>query len=195
MDSDCLLRHLVIAMKHIKALGILSCGVLAFAALQPALAQTSTATMQGIDLSGNWSAVNSTDANMDMPGAEPGPVDYLGVPLNAASRQAAEIFSLDQLAEPELQCAYYSQVYTMLGPFGLRIYTVVEPLDGGTIAWVVGGWDDKRQMFIWMDGRPHPSNIAPHEMVASPPGSGKTMCWSLIRRICVRASCGVMEPH
>ncbi|MBV9508077.1 MAG: hypothetical protein JO323_24050, partial [Acidobacteriia bacterium] len=31
-----------------------------------------------------------------------------------------------------------------------------------TVAWVVGAWEDRAAMKIWMDGRPHPSKNAPH---------------------------------
>src|SRR5262249_1281964 len=34
--------------------------------------------------------------------------------------------------------------------------------NGATIAWTIGAWEDRAPMTIWMDGRSHPSALAPH---------------------------------
>jgi hypothetical protein len=36
-------------------------------------------------------------------------------------------------------------------------------VSGNTIALVIGAWEDKGLQRIWMDGRPHPSALAPHD--------------------------------
>jgi hypothetical protein len=52
----------------------------------------------------------------------------------------------------------------MLGPFGLKISNETEPRNGTTVAWKIGAWEDMAAITIWMDGRPHPSKSAPHEL-------------------------------
>lgn len=121
----------------------------------PALAQ--------VDLSGSWVARQSDDALGNGPGPEPTPVDFLGIPLNQFGQARALLRSPLELSEPEHVCSFYSPVYIMLGPFGLKIWNVTEDYNGTTIAWRIGGWEDLAPMTIWMDGRPHPSKYAPHE--------------------------------
>ncbi len=70
--------------------------------------------------------------------------------------------SQSQLSMPERICAFYSQWHLMVGTFGMKIWNETDPVTGKTIAWVIGAWEDRAQMRIWMDGRPHPSDHAPH---------------------------------
>ncbi|MDP9112514.1 MAG: hypothetical protein M3O20_02400 [Acidobacteriota bacterium] len=117
-----------------------------------------------IDISGSWPARNHSDALGNNPGPEPTPVDYMGIPLNPSGLAKALAHSTSQLSMPERVCAFYSPVYVMLGPFGLKLWNETEPRNGTTIAWKIGGWEDLAEFTIWMDGRPHPSKYAPHEM-------------------------------
>jgi len=117
-----------------------------------------------MDLAGSWSARNATDVLQDQPGPEPTPDDFLGIPLNESGRANALLVSPDKLSMSERICAFYSPVYLMLGPFGLAISNQTEPLNGGTVAWRIGGWEDMAPITIWMDGRPEASKSAPHEM-------------------------------
>jgi len=64
---------------------------------------------------------------------------------------------------PERVCLFYTPYYLMLGPFGIKMWNETDPLTGNTIAWKIGGWEDRAPTTIWMDGRPHPSKNAPHE--------------------------------
>jgi hypothetical protein len=48
------------------------------------------------------------------------------------------------------------------GPFGLKIWSDIEPAKGTVISYTIGAWEDKAPMVIWMDGRPHPSAYAEH---------------------------------
>jgi len=57
---------------------------------------------------------------------------------------------------------FYTQTQLFGGPFGLMISKETEP-GGGTIAWKIGGWEDRAPMTIWMDGRPQSSKNSPHE--------------------------------
>jgi len=88
--------------------------------------------------------------------------DYTGIPYNDAGRAKALSYSPSQLSEPEKVCLFYTQVQLFAGPFGLGITKETGP-DGKVIAWKLGGWEDRSPMTIWMDGRPHPSQYAPHE--------------------------------
>ena len=118
----------------------------------PALAQ--------IDLSGSWQSKNHEDALER--GAGPNPGDFTGIPFNASGRAYALMNSQSQISMPERICAFYSQWHMMVGTFGVKIWNETDSVTGKTVAWVVGAWEDRAQMTIWMDGRPHPSANAPH---------------------------------
>jgi hypothetical protein len=118
----------------------------------PALAQ--------IELSGSWASKNHEDALER--GAGPNPVDFTGIPFNESGRAKALSYSQSQISMPERICAFYSQWHMMVGTFGVKIWNIPDPVKGGTLAWVVGEWEDRAAMTIWMDGRPHPSKNEPH---------------------------------
>jgi len=117
-----------------------------------------------IDLSGSWTAKNASDILSNGPGPGPTPVDFLGLPLNEFGLVRALIHSPEQLSEPERICSFFSFTQLQLAPFDLEIENETEPRNGTTIAWKLGGWEDKAPNIIWMDGRSHPSANAPHEM-------------------------------
>jgi len=111
-----------------------------------------------IDLSGSWAYRYAPgDVNATLP------VDYTGIPLNESGRARALSYSQSQLSIPERECLFYAPPYLMQGPFGLKIWNETDPNTGSTIAWIIGGWEDRAPTTIWMDGRPHPSKNAPHE--------------------------------
>jgi hypothetical protein len=114
-----------------------------------------------IDLSGSWAARNHEDSEDKFAG--PAPVDYAGLPINEGARGRALSYSASQLSEPERVCLFYPPYYLMMGPFGVKMWNETDPLTGVTIAWKIGGWEDRAPITIWMDGRPHPSKTAPHE--------------------------------
>ena len=45
----------------------------------------------------------------------------------------------------------------------MPMWKETELRSGSTVAWVLGGWLDVVPVVIWMDGRPHPSQYAPHD--------------------------------
>jgi len=137
--------------------------VLAFVlACAPAFAQ--------IDLSGAWVADLHEDALNR--GSGPLPVDYLGLPLNEEGRARALLYTASQIAEPERQCLYYTSEYLMMGPFGFKMWTENEPINGQTIAWHLSGTNDRAPLTIWVDGRPDDSKYAIH-----PIGGFATGAW------------------
>ena len=64
---------------------------------------------------------------------------------------------------PERTCWFQTQWHIAAGPFSLRMWAVPDPLTGKVQAWMVGAWETRAPMTIWMDGRPHPSKNAPHD--------------------------------
>ena len=112
------------------------------------------------DLGGHWSRRSNQDDMESGPG--PDPVDYLGLPLNDEGRARGLSFQYSAVSLPEHQCGYLSPFYIVLGPFGLAIDRVLDPVTARLVAWKIGGWVDRDVTTIWMDGRPHPGASAPH---------------------------------
>ncbi len=129
------------------------CLAMAFGMALPALAE--------IDLSGSWAAINDEDA-MER-GAGPNPDDWAGIPFNEAGRARALSFEQSTISMPERICWFQTQWHIAAGPFSLRMWAVPDPLTGRVQAWIVGAWETRAPMTIWMDGRPHPSKNAPHD--------------------------------
>ncbi len=127
----------------------------------PALAQ--------VDLSGSWQSKNHEDALER--GAGPNPGDFTGIPFNESGRAKALAASQSELSMPERICAFYSQWHMMIGTFGMKIWNETDPVTGRTVAWVVGAWEDRAAMKIWMDGRPGPSKNSPHSQEGFTTGS------------------------
>jgi hypothetical protein len=113
-----------------------------------------------VELSGSWASKNHEDALER--GAGPNPVDFAGIPFNPSGQAKALSYMQSQISMPERICAFYSQWHMMIGTFGVKIWNETDSLTGKTVAWVVGAWEDRAAMTIWMDGRPHPSKYAPH---------------------------------
>lgn len=122
-----------------------------------------------IDLSGSWTSKNHED-NMER-GAGPNPDDWAGLPFNDAGRAKALSFSQSIISMPERTCWFQTQWHIAAGPFSLRIWSENDPITGKTIAWIIGGWETRAPMTIWMDGRPHPSKNAPHDQTGFTTGT------------------------
>ena len=112
------------------------------------------------DLTGIW----ANRGHMDWldHGRGPDLVDYPGIPINDAARAKALSYMASLQAEQERQCEYYTPAYVVFGPFGLNIWTDVDPTTGKIVDYKMGAWIDKDITTIWMDGRPHPSKNAFH---------------------------------
>jgi hypothetical protein len=124
-----------------------------------------------IDLSGSWSSKNHEDA-MER-GAGPNPDDWAGLPFNEYGRAKALAFSQSTISMPERICWFQTQWHIAAGPFSLRIWSEQDPVTGKTLAWILGGWETRAPMTIWMDGRPHPSKNAPHDQTGFTTGEWK----------------------
>ena len=128
--------------------------------LLSAMALWSVPAFAQVDLAGNWAARHHQDWQDRGPG--PDVVDYLGLPLNAEGRSKALSYSASALSLPERQCLYYSPPYLVIGPFPIKMWEEGDPVTGNTLVWKIGGIVDRAVLTIWMDGRPHPPEYAPH---------------------------------
>jgi hypothetical protein len=109
------------------------------------------------DLNGSWAPIASEDLQNDS-----FPVDYLGLPLTGDARTRALSYDESQKGMIERQCAHWGASYLVIGPFGLRIWSDIEPVRERVVSHTIGGWEDRMATTIWMDGRPHPSEYAEH---------------------------------
>lgn len=127
------------------------------AAVLLVLAAAAVPVSAQIDLSGWWANRNHMDNNYARE-----PVDLLGIPVNEDGRAKALSYDIAALSATERQCQMYTPFYALTGPFGLRIWSEQDPITQRLVAWKIGGWIDRDETTIWMDGRPHPSKYAPH---------------------------------
>ena len=121
-------------------------------ATPPALAQ--------VDLSGSWNPQFSEDQPERIPGPEL--VDFLGIPINAEARQWALSWDPDRLTLPEHQCQVHTAAYIYRGPLQLRIWEERDPQTQELVAIHQYTSTYEQNRTIWMDGRAHPPDYAPH---------------------------------
>lgn len=111
-------------------------------------------------LSGDWLSLIQEDQPERLQGPDLG--DYLGIPINDAARLRAESWDASRLTLQEHQCRVHISPYIYFGPLQLRIWEEKEPDTQRIIAIknYISTYEQTRT--IWMDGRPHPSEYAPH---------------------------------
>jgi hypothetical protein len=128
--------------------------------LAAALLLTAPAFAQ-IDFSGSWSPLYHEDLPDRIPGPELG--DYLGLPLNEAARLRADSYDADRISVvPEYQCRPHSSDYSMRGLANMRVDVIRDPVTQRFIAFHTRINFQEMERTIWLDGRPHPSEYAPH---------------------------------
>jgi hypothetical protein len=119
------------------------------------------------DISGGWVPVVHEDANNRQNGGEY--EELAGLPVNEAARMRYESFSEDQVSLLEFQCRRYTSPYsTRTAHATIWITTELAPDSQQIVAFRInyrsggaaGGLGGTR--IIYMDGRPHPSPMAPH---------------------------------
>jgi hypothetical protein len=114
----------------------------------------------GIDLAGNWAPI----VHEDQPERGPGPalVDYAGLPINEAGRTFALSWDASRLTVPEHQCQVHVLSYIHRGPYNSRIWPIKDEQSQRLIAYneYISTYEQNRT--IWMDGREHPPEWAPH---------------------------------
>ena len=87
--------------------------------------------------------------------------DYLGVPLNDEGRARSLAYDGALLGVPEHVCMRHPTTYSYWGPADLRIAAQLDD-DLDVVSYTIGGTFRRADRTIWMDGRPHPSEHAPH---------------------------------
>jgi hypothetical protein len=112
-----------------------------------------------IDFSGEWAPRFYEDQPERVPGPELG--DYLGLPINDAARERADTWAASIQSLPEWQCRPHSADYIWRGPSQLRITKEVDPVTRQITAFHAE-WLRSVDNIYYLDGRPHPSENAPH---------------------------------
>ena len=131
--------------------GVLA-GVMVVAGAAPTDAQ--------VNIVGNWDPIFHEDQIERIPGPDSG--DYAGLPITEAARQRADAWSSSILTLPEHQCKPHPSTYGWRGVGNLRITPVLDDLSEQIVAYEAHiRWQEQRRT-IWMDGRPHPPEYAPH---------------------------------
>ncbi len=110
----------------------------------------------GVDLSGEWTPVREEDNTGN---TELG--DWVGIPMNEAARLRAMAWEASIQTLPEWQCRPHAATYISRGPSQVRISKEVDPVSRQVVAWHME-WLRSIDKAIYMDGRPHPSEHAPH---------------------------------
>jgi hypothetical protein len=113
-----------------------------------------------VNLSGEWAGQYHEDFDDRVPGDVQG--DFTGVPLNDAARAYADAFDVTRVAVLEHQCQPYNVTHIYRGPLQFRWWEEKDPANQEIIAYrqYIGTYMQSRT--IWMDGRPHPPDYAPH---------------------------------
>ncbi len=137
-------------MKRAALSGVLSAALSIWA--QPSSAQVS--------LIGEWAGRYHEDQIDRVPGPDWG--DNLGLPLNDAAKLHSETWDLSIGSLLEHQCQPYNAPHIYRGPLQFRIWEEKDPDSQEVIAikQYLGTYEQWRT--IWMDGRPHPDEYAPH---------------------------------
>ncbi|MBI4263997.1 MAG: hypothetical protein HY657_06465 [Acidobacteria bacterium] len=138
-------------MRSVERAG-LTCLLALVVAAAPASAQ--------VLISGDWVGLFHEDQPERAPGPEVG--DYLGLPINAAARQYADSWDASRLTLPEHQCRAHAVPYINRGPIRLRIWEEKDPLTQATTAMRIFLSTYAQDRTIYLDGRPHPPEYAPH---------------------------------
>jgi hypothetical protein len=114
-----------------------------------------------VDFSGEWSPLYHEDGPERGPGPELG--DYTEIPISDAARMRADSWDADRISVvTEYQCRPHGADYALRGLGNMRIWRDIDTDTQRLIAfhmhWLA--WDSERT--VWMDGRPHPPESAPH---------------------------------
>jgi len=130
------------------------CAVIALslAVAAPAAAQMS--------LVGEWSPRYHEDQPERIPGPELG--DYTGLPITDGARLAADSWDASRLTLREHQCKVHNGPYILHGPVQFRLWEEKDPRTQQVTALRMYLNTYEQERTIWMDGRPHPPEWAPH---------------------------------
>lgn len=113
-----------------------------------------------IDLTGEWGPRFHEDQPERIPGPDIG--DYLGLPINDAARLRGDSWDASLLTLPEHQCKPHPADYGPRGPANLRIWKEIDTATQQVVAYHTHISWQAPERTIYMDGRPHPPDYAPH---------------------------------
>jgi len=113
-----------------------------------------------INFVGEWAGRYHEDQPDRVPGEEPG--DFSGVPLNEAARLFGDSWDVARHSVLEHQCAPYTLPYMFFGPNQFRIWQEHNQDTQELVAVRMHLGTYQQERTIWMDGRPHPPDYAPH---------------------------------
>jgi hypothetical protein len=114
-----------------------------------------------VDFTGVWAPRVGDEDNPERL-AGPSLVEFLGLPINDYGRQWGLAYAPGRLSLPEHQCQVHVVEYIHRGPLQARLWEERDPVTHQLIAIreFISTYEQSRT--IWMDGRPHPSEYAPH---------------------------------
>lgn len=120
------------------------------------------------DITGEWAPLMHEDQPDRVPG--PGPVDFTGLPLTEGARQWALSWDASRVSVFEHQCQVHVLPYILSGPTRLRIQAERDVNTQRIVAFsqYISLWGQQRT--IWVDGRAHPPDVAPHTWMGSSTG-------------------------
>lgn len=122
---------------------------------------TGTPAFAQFDMVGDWRVLGHEDTT-GRADAQIG--EYVGLPLSEAGRLKAESWSASLQTLPEHQCVPHPMQYAehSAAMTQMRIWKVVDPATQQIIAVQKRGAWMEPERTIWLDGRPHPPEYAPH---------------------------------
>ena len=132
----------------------------AFGVALVATVALATPAFAQVSLVGEWSPRYHEDQPDRIPGPELG--DYTGLPLTDGARLSADSWDASRLTLREHQCKVHNGPYILHGPIQFRISEERDLRTQQLIALheYLNTYEQERT--IWMDGRAHPPEWAPH---------------------------------
>jgi hypothetical protein len=119
-----------------------------------------TPSFAQVSLVGEWSPRYHEDQPDRIPGPELG--DYTGLPITDGARLAADTWDASRLTLREHQCKVHNGPYILHGPIQFRLWEEKDLRTQALIAIRMYLNTYEQERAIWMDGRPHPPEYAPH---------------------------------
>src|SRR6187402_3699452 len=103
-----------------------------------AFAQTDQPALPSeFEFAGSWAPIGTEDVQNDSV-----PVDYLGLALTDEGRSRALSYDESQKSMIERQCQGWGAAYMVLGPFGLRVSSQMDPVKKSVVSFTIGAWED-----------------------------------------------------
>ncbi len=109
-----------------------------------------------MDFSGDWAPVQDEDNT-----GNPYLGEWIGIPISPASALRSAAWSSSYMTLPEWQCRPHGAMYISRGPSQVRIWKEVDPVTRQLTAYHAE-WLRSIDNPYYMDGRPHPSDLAIH---------------------------------